>query len=172
MLLANGNSKPVEVLRNQVVTSLTLKLKPDWMSGARGGKTLMESLGGGLVTRKLLLPANSASSQLPEIDELKELEPDATEDEMEEECSTPAYRNLMMRLRDMQYICIKAAAAVDDDGMVDEREYWLPLDKHQTVADLKKFMVQADALERGGPKLLQAPETMNDLSIVSVDGRT
>merc|ERR1719498_409109 len=72
----------------------------------------------------------------------------------------------------MQYICIKAAAAVDDDGMVDEREYWLPLDKHQTVADLKKFMVQADALERGGPKLLQAPETMNDLSIVSVDGRT
>lgn len=172
VLLANGNSKPVEVLRNQVVTSLTLKLKPDWMSGARGGKTLMESLGGGLVTRKLLLPANSASSQLPEIDELKELEPDATEDEVEEECSSPAYRNLMMRLRDMQYICIKAAAAVDDDGMVDEREYWLPLDKHQTVADLKKFMVQADALERGGPKLLQAPETMNDLSIVSVDGRT
>ena len=85
VLLANGNSKPVEVLRNQVVTSLTLKLKPDWMSGARGGKTLMESLGGGLVTRKLLLPASSASaSSLSEIDELKELEPDATEDDVEE----------------------------------------------------------------------------------------
>ena len=175
VLLANGNSKPVEVLRNQVVTSLTLKLKPDWMSGARGGKTLMESLGGGLVTRKLLLPASSASaSSLSEIDELKELEPDATEDEVEEECSSPAYRELMMRLRDMQYICVKAAAGVDDDGVVDEREYWLPLDKHQTVADLKKFMVQADALEHGGSKLLQAPETeMNDLSlIVADDGRT
>jgi hypothetical protein len=32
VMLASGNSTPVEVLRNQVVTSLTLKLKPDWMS--------------------------------------------------------------------------------------------------------------------------------------------
>ena len=51
--------------------------------------------------------------------------------------------------RDMQYICIKAAAAVDEDGMVDEREYWLPLDKHQTVADFQKFMV-GGMLERAG----------------------
>ena len=130
-----------------MATSLTPKLKPDWMSGARGGKTLMESLGGGLS------PASCscrppASSQLPEIDELKELEPDATEDDGEE-CSSclPQPHDAPAR----HAVHLHQSRCCGRRGrLVDEREYWLPLDKHQTVADLKKFMVQADALNAMG----------------------
>lgn len=150
VMLASGNSTPVEVLRNQVVTSLTLKLKPNWMSKNQMGGvgSLMEGM-----TRKLLL----ADSTLPEIDELETLD---TKDPSE-------YRNLMMRLCDLQYICIKAAVDVSETGEVEEREYWLPLDKTQTVAGLKRLISGADQLEPAeSPKLLENGDTETDLSMV------
>jgi phosphatidylinositol 4-kinase type 2 len=110
---------------------------------------LMEGMG---VTRKLLL----AGSTLPGIDELESLE----------STDPSEYRNLMMRLCDLQYICIKAAVDVSDTGEIEEREYWLPLDKTQTVADLKKLITGADQLEAEGPKLLDGGETVTDLSMV------
>lgn len=151
IMLASGQSTPVEVLRNQVVTSLTLKLKPDWMSKAQTGGvgSLMEGMG---MTRKLLL----ADGTLPEINELEVSNTNDLSD----------YRNLVMRLCDLQYICIKAAVDVSETGEVSEREYWLPLDKTKTVADIKRMVTGADKLEMEGPKLLDDGETENDLSIV------
>jgi phosphatidylinositol 4-kinase type 2 len=151
MMLASGASAPVEVLRNQVVTSLTLKLKPDWMAKNRGS----DFFGGRGTSRRLLL---QDTSDMPKIDELNTLQSEDPEE----------YRNLIMRLQDLQYICIKAAVDVSDEGNIEEREYWLPLDDKQTVADLKTLVTGADALEPDGLKLLDqtAVESTADLSIV------
>ena len=72
----------------------------------------------------------------------------------------------MMRLCDLQFICIKAAVDVSDTGEITEREYWLPLDEKQTVADLKTLVSGADALESDGLRLLAGTESSSDLSIV------
>ena len=73
-----------------------------------------------------------------------------------------------MQLQDLQYICVKAAVDVSEEGNIEEREYWLPLDDKQTVADLKTLVTGADALEPDGLKLLDqaAGESTADLSIV------
>ena len=149
------------MLRNQVVTSLTLRMKPDWMSQAGGA-------GGSLragASRKLLL----SDRALPNINEVEGLE---SNDPSE-------YRNLMMRLCDLQYICIKAAVDVSDTGEIEEREYWLPLEETQTVADLKKLIIGGDRLEAGadGPTLLEHGSDETELSMVLrgrplEDGRT
>ncbi|EEH58198.1 uncharacterized protein MICPUCDRAFT_33176 [Micromonas pusilla CCMP1545] len=169
IMLASGGAAPVEVLRNKVVTSLTLKLKPDWMNLNGAREALMRGMG---TTRKLLFPD---AKRLPEINELEELSAEGGEDAptgtrsstTAAGCENSAeYRNLMMRLCDLQFICIKAAVDVSDTGEITEREYWLPLDEKQTVADLKTLVSGADALESDGLRLLAGTESSSDLSIV------
>ena len=55
--------------------------------------------------------------------------------------------------------------------MVDEREYWLPWTSTRRSRTSRSLWSRRMRSNAAGP-LLQAPETMNDLSIVSVDGRT
>ena len=74
IMLASGGAAPVEVLRNKVVTSLTLKLKPDWMNLNGAREALMRGMG---TTRKLLFPD---AKRLPEINELEELSAEGGED--------------------------------------------------------------------------------------------
>lgn len=58
------------------------------------------------------------------------------------------YRKLMVKLSDLSYIHIKAAVGVDKaSGNVIERDFWLPLDKTQTIADLKRCVEEANTLE-------------------------
>ena len=166
VFLANGASAPVEVLRNHVVTSLTLKLDRDAaesLTAAAPGAPAETRFGfdahpSAATTRTLLLPD---TANLPEIDELEDVgvvEPPAE------------YRELMMKLGDLRYICIRASSRSEasDDGEPREREYWTPLDETQTVADIKTLAAGADLLEPSGPRLLDvaAGETSGDLSAV------
>ena len=166
VFLANGASAPVEVLRNHVVTLLTLKLDRDAaenLTAAAPGAPAETRFGfdahpSAATTRTLLLPD---TANLPEIDELEDVgvvEPPAE------------YRELMMKLGDLRYICIRASSRSEasDDGEPREREYWTPLDETQTVADIKTLAAGADLLEPSGPRLLDvaAGETSGDLSAV------
>ena len=186
VFLSNGASAPVEVLRNQIVTSLTLKLDRDAAESLTTAATTTnaESVSIGFdvgfdppaaaTTRTLLLPE---SSNLPKIDELSAA--GAVEDPAE-------YRELMLKLGDLRYICIRAATEIGDDGEAREREYWLPLDESQTVADIKTLAAGADLLEPDGPRLLDvaagetplnlsathAGRTLDDASTVSEEGLT
>ena len=166
VFLADGASAPVEVLRNQVVTSLTLKLDRDAaesLTAATAAAPAETRFGfdalpaAAATTRTLLLPD---TVNLPKIDELEEAGV----------FQAPAeYRELMMKLGDLRYICIRAASSeVGEDGEPREREYWLPLDETQTVADIKTLAAGADMLEPSGPKLLDvaAGESSADLSAV------
>ena len=164
VFLADGATAPVEVLRNQVVTSLTLKLDRDAAESLTAAATPAETSLGldtlpatAVTTRTLLLPD---TANLPKFDELM----DAGVFEASAE-----YRELMMKLSDLRYICIRAASSeVGDDGEPREREYWLPLDETQTVADIKTLTAAADLLEPSRPKLLDvaAGESSADLSAV------
>ena len=185
VFLANGASAPVEVLRNQIVTSLTLKLVRDAAESLTTAATTTNAdsrVGfdplppAAATTRTLLLPE---SSNLPKIDELSAAGPAAVEDPAE-------YRELMLKLGDLRYICVRAATEIGDDGEAREREYWLPLNESQTVADIKTLAAGADLLEPDGPRLLDvaAGETplnlsathagrlLDDASTVSEEGLT
>jgi len=145
IMLATGTNAPVEVLRNQVVTSMTLGVKPESFTVNSSG-----------VTRKLVLGNKSNSAQ-----DLAGLDADDPSD----------YRQLIMRLSDMQYVCIKAVADVGADGTVDEREYWLPLERSQTVGDLKRLITGADGLEAPGDKLLSDVVRSEDGMALALHGR-
>jgi hypothetical protein len=176
VMLASGASAPVEVLRNKVVTSLTLKLKPGFGAKHAGAGDFFKgprARAGGDVSRRLLLGSNVGD--LPKIDELAEEEEEVGFDGAVDGSPKKAaaedpgkYRDLMMRLRDLEYICIRAAVDVSEAGVVEEREYWLPLEEHQTVADIKALVTGADSLEPDGPKLLDraSGESTADLSMV------
>ena len=166
VFLANGASAPVEVLRNHVVTSLTLKLDRDAaesLTAAAPGAPAetrfgFDALPSAATTRTLLLPDTANLPKMDELEDVGVVEPPAE------------YRELMMKLGDLRYICIRASSRSEasDDGEPREREYWTPLDETQTVADIKTLAAGADLLEPSGPRLLDvaAGETSGDLSAV------
>ena len=132
VMLASGASAPIEVLRNKVVTSLTLKLKPGFGAKHAGAGDFFKgprARAGGDVSRRLLLGSNVGD--LPKIDELAEEEEEVGVDGAVDVSPKKAaaedpgkYRDLMMRLRDLEYLH-PPPRDVSEAGVVEEREYWL-----------------------------------------------
>ena len=80
-------------------------------------------------------------------------EKQSNENNVEEENNTfndpKEYRKLMVKLSDLSYIHIKAAVGVDNaTGNVIERDFWLPLDETKTIGDLKRYVEEANTLEK------------------------
>jgi len=145
VMLADGASKPVEVLRSHVVTSLTLRMKPEWF--AKNRHVFSRS-------SRLLLGENS----LPE---------HVTREEVHRKLDDPEeYREVVMRLADLEYIRVKAVVNVNEAGDIEEREYWLPLNKTQTIGEIKRLVATADDLESNKDKLLSNVDTASGMSMV------
>jgi|UniRef100_A0A7S0KLP1 phosphatidylinositol 4-kinase type 2 len=145
VMLANGASKPVEVLRSHVVTSLTLSMKPEWFTKNRHVFTR---------SSRLLL----GESSLPD---------HVTREEVHSKLDDPdEYREVVMRLADLQYIRVKAVVNVNEAGDIDEREYWLPLNKSQTIGEIKRLVATADDLESAKERLLSDVDTASGMSMV------
>lgn len=177
VFLSSGASAPIEVLRNQVVTSLTLRMDVDKSDSflaspvpTFGFDTSNISFVSSQPTTKTLLLPDCVSGDLPSIDEI---ESDKVADNSSNLPDPDSYRELMMKLGDLKYICIRAATEVSDDGDVTEREYWLPLDETHTVGDIKTLAAGADLLEHDGPKLLnlEAGESTLDIAATTQSGR-
>ena len=80
-------------------------------------------------------------------------EKQSNENNVEEENNTfidpKEYRKLMVKLSDLSYIHIKAAVGVDNaTGNVIERDFWLPLKRNENIGDLKRYVEEANTLER------------------------
>jgi phosphatidylinositol 4-kinase type 2 len=145
VMLANGASKPVEVLRSQMVTSLTLSMKPEWFTKNRHVFTR---------SSRLLLGEQS----LPE---------HVTREEVLSKLDNPSeYREVVMKLADLQYIRVKAVVNVSDAGDIEEREYFLPLNKSQTIGEIKRLVATADDLESSDEKMLTSVDKDSGMSMV------
>ena len=145
IMLKNGSSKPVEVLRSQMVTSLTLSMKPEWFTKHRHVFSR---------SSRLLL----GESSLPA---------DISRDELYNKLDDPnEYREVVMKLADLQYIRVKAVVNVNEAGDIDEREYWLPLNRSQTVGEIKRLVATADDLESSKEKLLDNVDLSTGMSMI------
>ena len=127
IMLKNGSSKPMEVLRSHMVTSLTLSMKPEWFM--KHQHVFSRS-------SRLLLGGSSLPEEMTQNDLYNKLD-DPNE-----------YREVVMKLADLQYIRVKAVVNVNEAGDIDEREYWLPLNKSQTVVKLRGWSPRLTAWNR------------------------
>jgi hypothetical protein len=145
IMLKNGSSKPMEVLSSHLVTSLTLSMNPEWFMKhqpvfSRSSRLL---LGG---------------SSLPE---------EMTQNDLYNKLDVPnEYREVVMKLADLPYIRVKAVVNVNEAGDIDEREYWLPLNKSQPVGEIKRLVASADGLASANEKLLSNVDMSTGLSLV------
>lgn len=145
IMLKSGSSKPMEVLRSHTVTSLTLAMKPEWLSKNR--HVFARS-------SRLLLGDHSLPESL-------------NRDEVCTKLDDPnEYREVVMKLADLQYIRVKAVVNVNEAGDIDEREYWLPLNKSQTIGEIKRLVATADDLESQKDKLLENVDVSTGMSMV------
>ena len=161
VMLATGNNEPIDVMRGRgIVTSMTLKAK------AEGIKRVPEKTYTTIKSRfsnsnntnndddddngedevNLVLPADVLRNAAQK-------EKQSNENNVEEENNTfndpKEYRKLMVKLSDLSYIHIKAAVGVDNaTGNVIERDFWLPLDETKTIGDLKRYVEEANTLEK------------------------
>lgn len=145
IMLKNGSSKPMEVLRSQIVTSLTLSMKPEWFTKHRHVFSR---------SSRLLLGDTSLPEQLNRDDLCSKL------DDPDE------YREVVMKLADLQYIRVKAVVNINEAGDIDEREYWLPLNKTQTIGEIKRLVSNADDLETSRERLLSDVDSSSGMSMV------
>jgi|TARA_B100000683_G_scaffold139345_1_gene135708 hypothetical protein len=145
IMLKNGSSKPMEVLRSHMVTSLTLSMKPEWFM--KHQHVFSRS-------SRLLLGGSSLPEEMTQNDLYNKLD-DPNE-----------YREVVMKLADLQYIRVKAVVNVNEAGDIDEREYWLPLNKSQTVGEIKRLVASADGLESANEKLLSNVDMSTGMSMV------
>lgn len=145
IMLKSGSSKPMEVLRSHAVTSLTLAMKPEWVSKHR--HVFARS-------SRLLL----GDQALPE---------NLSRDEVYNKLDNPReYSEVVMKLADLQYIRVKAVVNINEAGDIDEREYWLPLNKSQTIGEIKRLVATADDLESSKDKLLDNVDISTGMSMV------
>ena len=110
-----------------MVTSLTLSMKPEWFM--KHQHVFSRS-------SRLLLGGSSLPEEMTQNDLYNKLD-DPNE-----------YREVVMKLADLQYIRVKAVVNVNEAGDIDEREYWLPLNKSQTVGEIRGWSPRLTAWNR------------------------